>query len=295
MKSLDALNRRIVTTRQLRSIVGTMRSFSAISIHQYEEAAAALRLYRDTVEWGITVALRRYRPRPAEPRDNARLVIVACGTDRGMCGRLNELVADAALAALGARRPDGTAGEIIAIGTRLAAELERRGHPPWAEVQLPNAAAGLARAANDIVLRLDTRMSEPGLDRVVVVHSRRKSRTVVAPEVAQLLPLAPRRLRELASRPWNSRSLPAHTLPAERLYALLLRHDLFASLSEALAEALASEHSARLAAMHAAERNIDDHLAALLAESHRTRQEAITEELLDVVSGFEVAERRGGG
>ena len=40
MKSLDTLNRRIVTTRQLRSIVGTMRSFSAISIHQYEEAAA---------------------------------------------------------------------------------------------------------------------------------------------------------------------------------------------------------------------------------------------------------------
>ncbi|HKI96428.1 MAG TPA: F0F1 ATP synthase subunit gamma [Gemmatimonadales bacterium] len=293
MKSLDALTRRIVTTRQLRSIVGTMRSFSAISIHQYEEAAAALRLYRETVEWGISAALRRYRPRPAVPQDGAGLVVVACGTDRGMCGRLNELVADTALAALG--RSDGTSDGIIAIGARLAGELERLGHTPWAEVQLPNAAAGLARAANDVVLRLDTRMPEPGLDRVLVVHSRRKSRTVVVPEIVQLLPLAPEHLRQLASRPWHSRSLPAHTLPAERLYALLLRHHLFGSLAEALAEALASEHTARLAAMHAAERNIDEHLADLLAESHRMRQEAITEELLDVVSGFEVAERRGRG
>lgn len=295
MKSLDALNRRIVTTRQLRSIVGTMRSFSAISIHQYEDAATALRLYRDTVEWGISVALRRYRPRRAASRDGAGRMIVACGTDRGMCGRLNELVAEAALALLGNGHPDRATDGIIAIGTRLAGELERLGHAPWAEVRLPNAATGLARAANDVVLRLDTLVPEPGLDRVAVVHSRRKRRTTVTPEVVQILPLAPERLRALVTRPWASRSLPAHTLPAERLYAHLLRHHLFASLAEALAEGLASEHTARLAAMHAAERSIDEHLAALLAESHRTRQEAITEELLDVVSGFEVAERRGGG
>ncbi len=53
------------------------------------------------------------------------------------------------------------------------------------------------------------------------------------------------------------------------------------------AESTASEHATRLGAMQAAARNIDEHLDEMNAEYRRVRQQFITEELLDVVAGFE--------
>ena len=66
-----------------------------------------------------------------------------------------------------------------------------------------------------------------------------------------------------------------------------MRRYLFATLYRAFADALASEHASRLAAMQAAERNIEQQLEELRAEFARTRQDAITSEILDIVGGFE--------
>jgi F-type H+-transporting ATPase subunit gamma len=68
----------------------------------------------------------------------------------------------------------------------------------------------------------------------------------------------------------------------------LIRQYLFAVLYRALAESLASENAARLASMQAAEKNIEERSDELTARYHRRRQNAITEELLDVTAGFEV-------
>jgi F-type H+-transporting ATPase subunit gamma len=105
----------------------------------------------------------------------------------------------------------------------------------------------------------------------------------------QLLPLSEERMRNLAARPWPSRRLPTFTLPAERLWPAIVREYLFSSVYRAAAESLASEHASRLASMQAAERNIEERLEEQQAEFRRRRQEAITEELLDLVSGFEAS------
>lgn len=73
----------------------------------------------------------------------------------------------------------------------------------------------------------------------------------------------------------------------EDLLTGLLRQDLFIALYRAVAEAKAAEHGARLAAMQAAEQNIEERLDQLRNEYHQLRQAEITEQLLDVVSGFE--------
>jgi F-type H+-transporting ATPase subunit gamma len=73
----------------------------------------------------------------------------------------------------------------------------------------------------------------------------------------------------------------------EPLLSSLLRQHLFVSLYRAFAESLASENASRLASMQAAERSIDERLEALRGEFRYQRQHAITEELLDIVSGFE--------
>ncbi len=66
-----------------------------------------------------------------------------------------------------------------------------------------------------------------------------------------------------------------------------MRQYLFFSRYRAFVESLASENASRLMAMQMAERNIGEHLNELTVQFHRRRQEAISEELLDVVTGFE--------
>jgi F-type H+-transporting ATPase subunit gamma len=73
----------------------------------------------------------------------------------------------------------------------------------------------------------------------------------------------------------------------DRLLSWLVRQRLFVVLYKALAEALTSEHATRLAAMQSAERNIRERRDDLNAAYRRKRQETITRELLDIVSGFE--------
>jgi F-type H+-transporting ATPase subunit gamma len=93
-------------------------------------------------------------------------------------------------------------------------------------------------------------------------------------------------LKDLRDAPWPSRGLPIFRAPAPALFAGLMRQYLLVSLFRAIAESLASEHASRLAAMEAAQSNIEEHLEELQSDYRRERQSAITEELMDIVSGY---------
>ena len=88
--------------------------------------------------------------------------------------------------------------------------------------------------------------------------------------------------------------LPGATMNDKRLHVMNELDDL-RTLAEtdadAFAESLASENASRLAAMQAAENNIEEKIDELHARYHQRRQAAVTEELLDVISGFEALEK----
>lgn len=75
--------------------------------------------------------------------------------------------------------------------------------------------------------------------------------------------------------------------PGHLLFRVLSANTFFLSLYRAAVESLASENAARLASMQAAEKNIEERLGDLQANYRQQRQNSITEELLDIVSGFE--------
>jgi F-type H+-transporting ATPase subunit gamma len=78
-----------------------------------------------------------------------------------------------------------------------------------------------------------------------------------------------------------------HTMERGELLRSLAHEYLFISVYRSVAESQAAENTARLASMQGAERNIEDRITELTADYNRTRQMTITEELLDIVSGFE--------
>jgi F-type H+-transporting ATPase subunit gamma len=102
-----------------------------------------------------------------------------------------------------------------------------------------------------------------------------------------LLPLDPEWLAALGRRPWPSKVLPTYTMAPGPLFSGLLRQLFFVLLYQAFAESLASENASRLAAMQVAEENITNRLGDLRLNFNQMRQTAITEELLDIVAGYE--------
>ena len=72
-----------------------------------------------------------------------------------------------------------------------------------------------------------------------------------------------------------------------QLLSWLIRQHLFVTVYDIGAQSLASEHASRLASMQTAERNIAERLDELTATYRRTRQDAVTTELLDIVAGAE--------
>lgn len=113
------------------------------------------------------------------------------------------------------------------------------------------------------------------------------------PSTVQLLPLDAAWLRELRDRPWPSRRVPMTGLDGPRLLEGLVRQQLTHVLVRAFAASQAAENAARLAAMEAAERSVDERLGQLRHAANLERQNAVTEELLDVQAGYAAAE--GGG
>jgi F-type H+-transporting ATPase subunit gamma len=69
---------------------------------------------------------------------------------------------------------------------------------------------------------------------------------------------------------------------------------LFASLHRIFAESLAAENAGRLAAMQAAEKNIEELLGELTGQYNKERQSQITEELLDIIAGFDTIKKNKG-
>jgi F-type H+-transporting ATPase subunit gamma len=248
VQTLEALSRRIATTEDLRAIVRTMKSLSAVSIRQYESAVAALRDYSCTVELALQ-ALLRDRPAmvPAAPATGAAAVVVF-GSDHGLCGRFNDEVAHFAHERLREMDAAGTSHRCLAVGARTEARLSALGEPVDERLLLPGAVGGLAALAQSVLVQIDTWGAVDGGARVLLIHHRRTGEGGAGPHMRQLLPLSQERLRNLAGRPWPSRRLPTFTMSAERLWPAVVRQYLFSSVYRAAAESLAREHASRMAA-----------------------------------------------
>ncbi len=289
MQTLEALRKQIETTEDMGSIVGTMKTLAAVSIQQFERAAQAIAGYERTVELGLQAQLMHSGATDgllgggsrAGPRERGLIVF---GSDHGLCGRFNDEVVAAALEQIGA----APVGRLLVVGQRAAARLEASGHKIDQVLGLPGSVEGLSGVVHEILVILDRWRAEAPVSEVTLCHNRRTAHAAASARISPLLPVDGQRLRELARRPWPTRMRPLAMAPGAALLSALLRQLLYVALYRACAESLAAEHASRLASMQAAERNIDERLEAMQGLFRSRRQQAITEELLDVVAGFEV-------
>ena len=110
MHTVEDLRTQLKSVGSLASVVSTMKTLSAVSIRQFEEATRSLADYSRTVELALHVVLRNFERPSGDPLSsvNAGEIAVVMGSDQGLCGRFNHDVAAYAAGHLRERhRPAG--------------------------------------------------------------------------------------------------------------------------------------------------------------------------------------------
>jgi len=289
MQTIEGLKRKIQSTEDLQSVVKTMKALAAVNIRQYERAVESLKDYNKAVEMGLQVVLRDRTEFMigARPAPHDRLGAVIFGTDQGMVGALNEQVLSYAMAAMADLNVKHEYRTIMAVGERMMGLLEDAGQPVETFCPVPGSVAGITPRVQETLIHIESWNRERGLDQIYLFYSTEISGTAYRPHTVHLLPLDHDWLLSLRALSWPSRGLPSFSMDWDRLFSSLIREYLFVSLYRAFAESLASENASRLASMQGAEKNIEEMLSELNTHFHQQRQMSITEELLDIVAGFE--------
>jgi F-type H+-transporting ATPase subunit gamma len=214
-------------------------------------------------------------------------VAVVFGSDQGLVGQYNEVLADFVVNELA-----GMAGSkrILVVGERIQGHLSDASLRVQAGFSVPNGIAAITQLTGRVLIEIEALHGE--VEQVYLFHNR-PSGSLYHSVMQRLLPLDVAWRRALTHLPWPDKNLPEVMGGNETTLQALIREYLFISLFRACAEALASEHASRLAAMRRAEKNIDELLADLNQDFHRLRQTAIDEELFDVIAGYELLSTGG--
>ena len=282
-----SLRRKINSAGDLQSVVRTMKALAASNIGQYEESVRALADYYRAVELGLSACLRENMALMAERErqtDAGLIGAVVFGSDQGLVGQFNEVVADYAIKTLAALpgKP-----QVWAVGERVHARLMDAGLTMIGLFAVPNSVKAITPLVGQIQIESEAHRRKGGYTSIYVFHNRPQSGPVYEPVSQRLLPLDAQWQQGLAKVRWPTENLPEIMLGSTATLRVLIGEYLFISLFRACAESLASENASRLVAMERAERNINELLENLHGTFHRLRQSDIDEELFDVVSGFE--------
>lgn len=289
-QSLEALERHSATLTSIRGIVHTMKTLSAINATPYEHAARAIEAYHKTVLQGFAAFAYRTGGITLRTDPAAGHLLVVFGSDHGLCGSYNETLATLVKQHCDAHtsRPP----HLLCVGAQMNDALRDQGLVSGAILLPPASADGIGRLAGDIVTRIDALgEGQPlhGLG-VTLAFTQRAEHGTREPVTRRLLPLDPELLKRAPQ--WPSRSLPDYTMAADDLLSSLIRSHIFASVFRASAEAMVTENSARLALMQQAEQSVDERIDEVQADLSSVRQTEITNELMDVIIGFEALKKK---
>jgi len=285
----ETLRRKISGAADLQSVVRTMKALAASSIGQYEKSVLALADYYRTVELGLGACFRENEPAIAmverkAPTHAGAISAIVFGSDQGLVGQFNDVVADYAIKTLAAL--PGKC-HVWAVGERVHARLADAGLPLVGLFMVPNSVEAITPLVGQIQIESEAHRDKGENAPLWVFHNRPLSGALYEPVSQRLLPLDAQWQQGLAKIRWPTANPPEVMGGGSASLRALIREYLFISLFRACAESLASENASRLAAMQRADKNINDLLEQLHGSFHQLRQSSIDEELFDVISGFE--------
>ncbi|MDG4813026.1 F0F1 ATP synthase subunit gamma [Hydrogenovibrio sp. 3SP14C1] len=287
-ESIASLRHKIDSATELGAVVRTMKAMAASGIGQYENAVRSQDDYYRTVQLGLAACFRQselaHHESPFAQKETGSTGVIVFGSDQGLVGQFNEIMADFVVTTL-AKLPGDKV--VWAVGERIQSQLAETELPALESFILPNSINAITPLVGEILIEMEAQQEKGAISQVYLLHNRPESGAVYRPVIQQLLPLDKLWQHNLMKLPWPTKNLPEVINNSEHTLRAFIREYLFVTIFRACAESLASENASRLASMQRAEKNIDELKVDLTRTFHRLRQEDIDEELFDVLSGFE--------
>lgn len=292
--TLESLQRQIKTTEDLRDIVRTMKMLSSVSILQYEQANVALKHYRQNIQDAFQALVRQngLPKMTTKPNILPKYLLILLGSDNGMVGKFNREVVQTAERNLRKKNIQVEQILFMTIGKRLTAMVENKNWHIAAHYANANSVKAVHILAENLIMQLDEIINREKISHVTVLFQQRGKGASVEVAVKQLMPFSTTALFKLKEKPWPTNNIPLLAQSKERLFSDLMRESLMISFISFLNHSLAAEHFTRMTNMQNAEQNIDDNLAELNQAFQQQRQEQITDELIDVISGVEAMKKK---
>jgi hypothetical protein len=179
-----SLRRKIGSAGDLQSVVRTMKALAASSIGQYEKSVRALGDYYRTVELGLGACFRRANPPLVVERkdttDAGAIGAVVFGSDQGLVGQFNDVVADFAV------RPSPPCRQprVWAVGERVHARLTDAGLPPLGLFTVPNSVQAITPLIGQILVEHETHRAKGEVTELHLFYNRPTSGAVYAPVIS---------------------------------------------------------------------------------------------------------------
>jgi F-type H+-transporting ATPase subunit gamma len=280
MGSLIGIRRRIKSTKSIAQMTKAMQMVSASKMRRAQDAALATRPF--------TLKLHEILARVASAKSEAemhaltttrpekKVLVILVSTTKGLCGGLNVNL-HRTYAAFAASIPSAEIS-VVTVGRKarwvlgkrdvnLAARFDNIGETPTFEETRT-----IARYAMDSFL-------DASYDAIYLAYPRFVSTLTSEMEVTKLLPVSPV-VASTATAPSNYTIEPS----PQSLIDKLLPYQVEMTTHQALLEARATEHSARMVAMKNASDNARDLIGSLTLDYNSARQSQVTSELLDVTT-----------
>lgn len=286
MPSLRDIRRKISSVKKTQQITRAMQMVSAAKLQRAQDRLLSSRPYSDKLAEVIgDLALRADPERHPllQRRDGPRTLIVVITADRGLCGAFNSNALRAATTLM-AQHPEWQSA-VIVVGRKGRDFFRRRPYyavkSQYVDIFGRQVSFGVAEEIAKEVIAAYMAPTE-AIDRVLLVGNTFVSALRQQPRTQTLLPipLPPTQPGEVVFDYLYEPSV-------NKLLGELLPRYVEVLIFRALLETAAAEHAARMTAMRAATDNAGELIRQLTLFYNKTRQAAITKEILEVVSGAE--------
>lgn len=284
MANLKEIRNRIASVSSTMQITSAMKMVSAAKLKKAQDAILAMRPYSEK----LSELLGRLSASLGEDVDNYyaekrtvnRVLLVVVSSNRGLCGAFNSNVIKAARIAIAAAKPFSEIA-VIGIGRKAKDALKNN-------VTL---VADHSYLFDDLNYENATAIVEPIIDsflakeydEVRLIYNSFKNAATQVVKDEMLLPL----VQEISAQQGSASEDYIYEPAAEEMVNQLIPKALKVQFFKAIRDSFASEHGARMTAMHKATDNAKELRDQLKLTYNKARQAAITNEILEIVGGAE--------
>ena len=289
MPNLLDIRRRIKSVKNTQQITKAMKMVSAAKLKRAQDRVVTARPFANKMTEVLGELAKRTDEDFHHPlldlRGDQRYLLVLITADKGLCGAFNTNLTKAAQAFM--RDNSDKTVELMAIG-RKGRDFFRYRHAVIAGEYIGLTGKGRVELSEALevarsIIKVYT--EDTGIDKVFLIYNEFKSVLSQRVVLEQLLPVSRTKEEEPDAKSLQTLVDYVYEQPPAEMFGTLLPRLVETQIFRALLESVASEHGARMTAMDSASKNASELIDSLTLNMNRVRQAAITNEIIEVVSG----------